>query len=229
MKRVVWGARPSGIPASIPERVGRAPHGIVLNEAAISDVVLGDSFGLVGQGEDDVEGGAHAAVHGFGTDDAAVRSGQRGAGDWRQHVRGGGWVTESDTGEGLLLLVGIELCERVRETTEVAAEDRDVVRAAEVGDERRGGQQALEVLGEDLAAAASALAVLQAAEEGLERVVCTRIGPPQTAQRSGGLQTATRTPCRPSTWCRQRCSSERACSLSAASVAPPSSCSCLVR
>jgi hypothetical protein len=61
MKRVVWGARPSGISAPIPERVGRAPHRIVLNEAAISDVILGDSIG-------DGEGASSAVRDDAGTD-----------------------------------------------------------------------------------------------------------------------------------------------------------------
>jgi hypothetical protein len=39
------GSAAEWIPASIPERVGRAPHRTVLNKAAIWDVVLGDSIG----------------------------------------------------------------------------------------------------------------------------------------------------------------------------------------
>ena len=55
------GSAAEWIPASIPERVGRAPHRIVLNEAAISDVVLGDSIG-------DGEGASSAVREEAGTD-----------------------------------------------------------------------------------------------------------------------------------------------------------------
>src|SRR3972149_4266548 len=66
---------------------------------------------------------------------------------------------------------GVELGESLGELVERSADDGDVVARPQVGRERGGGRQLLEVLGENLAAAAAALAVVAFVEERPEAVV----------------------------------------------------------
>jgi hypothetical protein len=110
-------------------------------------------------------------VEGVGADDGAIFSGHGRAGEDTggrcvRRLRVAGRESES-----LALVFGVQFREGAWQVFHGAAEDGHVVWAVEVLSQRGARRQGFEVVGQDLAPAASSLAVFESVEEALQAVV----------------------------------------------------------